>query len=158
MIDDTTPQQSDSEWQFLRKILLRLNAGVFSPALNNPAGVKVYRALLSQLGTADPTVVVLENSIGAIVWTRNSTGVYYGTLIGAFTLHKTWTNIGWTANDSLSVGNEVDQFIIAKRAAGAFSQDRIVVQSVRVDLSSPGTGGVIDSLLSETPIEILVYP
>ena len=34
-------------------------------------GVKVYRALLSQSGTDDPVALLLENTIGAIYWTRN---------------------------------------------------------------------------------------
>jgi calcineurin-like phosphoesterase family protein len=52
---------------------------------------KIYTALLSQSGTSDPTVIVLgTNEIGTIVWTRNSTGNYTGTLTGAFTADKTW--------------------------------------------------------------------
>lgn len=49
---------------------------------------KVYRALISQTGTDAPTVVILENTIGNIVWTRDSAGTYFGTLAGAFTTGK----------------------------------------------------------------------
>jgi hypothetical protein len=45
---------------------------------------KKYIALISQAGTADPTVNVLENTIGDIVWTRTSSGVYQGVLFNAF--------------------------------------------------------------------------
>jgi hypothetical protein len=59
--------------------------------INTGAGYSVYTALLSQSGTSDPTAIVLgNNTIGAIVWTRNSTGSYTGTLTGAFTSNKTW--------------------------------------------------------------------
>lgn len=51
---------------------------------------KVYSALLSQSGTDAPTAIVLENTIGEIVWTRDDVGVYVGTLNGAFTLYKTF--------------------------------------------------------------------
>lgn len=52
---------------------------------------QVYTALLSQSGTSDPTATVLgNNTVGSIVWTRNSTGNYTGTLTGAFTANKTW--------------------------------------------------------------------
>lgn len=52
---------------------------------------KIYTALLSQSGTGAPTATVLgTNEIGTIVWTRNSTGNYTGTLSGAFTANKTW--------------------------------------------------------------------
>lgn len=40
---------------------------------------KVYRALLSQSGTDDPTATVLENTLGDVVWTRNSAGSYLAT-------------------------------------------------------------------------------
>jgi glucose/arabinose dehydrogenase len=43
-----------------------------------------YIATISQAGTSDPTVTVLENSIGDIVWTRAAAGRYQGTLTGAF--------------------------------------------------------------------------
>jgi hypothetical protein len=45
---------------------------------------KKYIALISQTGSADPTVTVLENTIGDIVWTRTLAGRYEGTLVGAF--------------------------------------------------------------------------
>jgi hypothetical protein len=43
-----------------------------------------YIATISQSGTSDPTVTVLENTIGDIVWTRLGLGSYAGTLSGAF--------------------------------------------------------------------------
>jgi len=53
-------------------------------------GYKVYTALLTQTGTSAPTAIVLENTLGGtVVWGRNVTGVYYATLIGAFTINKT---------------------------------------------------------------------
>lgn len=47
---------------------------------------KVYKALLTKdnLIVEAPVVTVKENSIGAVVWTRQSDGVYVGTLAGAF--------------------------------------------------------------------------
>jgi hypothetical protein len=45
---------------------------------------KKYIATISQTGTSDPTVTVLENTIGDIVWTRTLAGRYEGTLVGAF--------------------------------------------------------------------------
>lgn len=50
---------------------------------------KVYTAYIGQVGTGAPTVTIMENTIGAIVWTRTSTGSYLGTLTGAFTNNKT---------------------------------------------------------------------
>lgn len=45
---------------------------------------KKYIATISQTGILDPTVTVLENTIGDIVWTRFAAGDYRGTLTGAF--------------------------------------------------------------------------
>lgn len=45
---------------------------------------KKYVATISQTGTSDPIVTVLENTIGDIVWTRALAGRYEGTLVGAF--------------------------------------------------------------------------
>lgn len=90
---------------------------------------KVYTALLNQSGASAPTATVLgTNTIGTIVWTRNSTGNYTGTLSAAFTANKTWlivqqgdqsggsiNNIlSWTDGNSLlltvfdNVGNPTD--------------------------------------------------
>ena len=50
----------------------------------------MYSALISQSSTSAPTAVVLENNLsGPIVWTRDSLGTYFGTLVGAFTASKT---------------------------------------------------------------------
>lgn len=45
---------------------------------------KRYIATISQVGTAAPTVTVLENTIGDIVWTRAAGGRYQGTFTGGF--------------------------------------------------------------------------
>lgn len=50
----------------------------------------VYKFGISQVGTGAPTIHILQNTIGNIVWSRNSIGFYEGTLTGAFTENKTW--------------------------------------------------------------------
>jgi hypothetical protein len=60
-----------------------------------------YIATISQAGTAAPTVTVLENSIGDIVWSRTAIGRYQGTLTGAFPdQDKTYLIISNTAIDT----------------------------------------------------------
>lgn len=49
---------------------------------------KVYTALLTQ-SSGDPTEIVLENTIGDIVWSRDSAGIYNAVLLNAFTENKT---------------------------------------------------------------------
>jgi len=49
---------------------------------------KVYAAAFTDNGADVPTINILENTIGDIVWTRNQLGRYYGTLAGAFPENK----------------------------------------------------------------------
>lgn len=51
---------------------------------------KSYVCLIQSGGTPtpSPSFVELENTIGAIVWTRNDVGEYFGTLTGAFPSNK----------------------------------------------------------------------
>ena len=60
-----------------------------------------YIATISQVGTADPTVTVLENTLGDIVWARAAGGRYQGTLTGAFPdQDKTYLMVSNTAIDT----------------------------------------------------------
>jgi hypothetical protein len=55
---------------------------------------KIYTAVLNQVGTAAPTVLVLENTIGPIIWSYLGVGNYLATLSGdnVFTVNKTFTS------------------------------------------------------------------
>lgn len=111
-----------------------------------PAGnvaVKVYRALLTQATTAAPSATVLENSLGdTVVWARSSTGTYTATLVGAFTSAKT--------------------FLITTGEAGTIAALKNVLitrTSADVVTVTTGSGGTLeDSVLSNSPVQILVYP
>jgi hypothetical protein len=102
---------------------------------------KKYVALMTQTGTAAPTVVVLENTIGDIVWTRDSAGIYEGTLTGAFTLDKTYTMMSVVLVDGI-----VNVF--------RFSND--VVRVATTNLKNPHAD-YHDSHLFKNTIEIRVY-
>lgn len=65
---------------------------------------KIYNALLTQSGTSAPTATVLgTNSIGSIVWTRTSAGIYVATLTGAFPANKVMAFPGFS--DESAGGN-----------------------------------------------------
>jgi hypothetical protein len=100
-----------------------------------------YIALITQSGTNDPTVVELENTIGPIIWTRVGTGIYYGTLTGAFTLDKTYVMLNNVQPDSI---------VMASRAAN----DTILIQTT--NLHSP-TAALHDTHLLKNTLEIRVY-
>lgn len=116
-------------------------SGVLSaPDINPARPYKVYTALLSQFGTDAPVAIVLENTIGTIVWTRFNEGEYRGTLIGAF------TNC-WTIINVNNVNNN-----------GDFAYAKIMRQSINVVVIVTVTDGVVtDGMLESTEIEIRVY-
>lgn len=101
----------------------------------------VYSALLTQTSTNAPIPIVLENTIGAIVWSYDSTGSYIGTLVGAFTLDKTFVICNSTNGTS-------DDLVQASTPPSA---DIVVVYSWN-------TGTLANDILVNTPIEIRVYP
>jgi hypothetical protein len=103
---------------------------------------KIYTALLSQSGTSDPTATILgTNEIGAIIWTRNSTGNYTGTLTGAFTNNKTWL--------ICQKGDGTGSFVNALLSRNS---DNALTLDVRDNANS-----VTDSF-TNLSIEIRVYP
>lgn len=111
-----------------------------------PAGnvaVKTYRALVTQTSTSAPTATVLENSLGAaVVWARSNTGTYTATLTGAFTSGKTFIMQPGESGTIAALKN-----VLAVRT----SADVVTVTT--------GSGGTLeDAVLSNYPIEILVYP
>lgn len=59
-----------------------------NPVLNR--GYKVYTALLSQAGTSDPTVTVLENTLGTVNISRYTTGITELNSSALFTVDKTF--------------------------------------------------------------------
>jgi hypothetical protein len=101
---------------------------------------KKYVATISQTGTLAPTVTILENTIGDIVWTRAGVGVYFGTLIGAFTLNKTFLLMG----------------TIPFINYPAYIFDRTNNDNVSIQTSVNNI--MSDTVLTSTSIEIRVYP
>ena len=100
-----------------------------------------YIALISQTSTSAPTVIELENTIGPIVWTRISTGVYYGTLTGGFTVGKTYTILSNTVKDN--------QAVISLLTANTISIETLEVKHP--------AGAHHDGFLNNNTLEIRVY-
>lgn len=117
--------------------LAALEPDLPSQATGNPE-VKIYRALLAQVGEDDPVVTVLENSLGIIRWTRQSAGVYYGVgpSQGFFPVGKTAVLM----NTGLGV-----------QAIQQSSQSLLIIDTI-------SEGVPTDGLLLRTFVQILVYP
>ena len=102
---------------------------------------KKYIALISQSSTSAPTSIELENTIGPIIWTRATAGIYFGTLAGAFTLDKTYVMLSNVLPNSI---------VMAKR------RDNNNIEINTTNLHSP-TAAYHDTHLLKNTIEIRVY-
>ena len=103
---------------------------------------KVYTALISQENALAPTVKVLENDLGGeIVWTYVSTGLYDGTLAGAFTLDKTTTMLSVD-----SIGNY-----------GYIGGVRAMTSNIIRVRTNDSTDSAANNILNDNTLEIRVY-
>ena len=79
---------------------------------------KVYTALYSQSNTSNPTVVILENTLGTVTFTRSSNGVYLVNSSGLFTADKTFVIMGAGINanytNAITLINSSTFYIITK--------------------------------------------
>lgn len=102
----------------------------------------VLRGYLNQSGTSDPTITIVKNTTGVTpVLAYSTPGVYSLTMTGVFTALKTWIGI---RRQVLATDKEATY--------ARTNADSILIQSFT---TSTGTNG--NSLLSDTPIEILIY-
>jgi hypothetical protein len=120
-------------------ITQRLNGRAVSDILPT---YKKYIGLITQTSTNAPTVIELENTIGPIIWTRASTGVYYGTLTDMFP-------------DPDKVYIMINQVLLNSIVLASYSSNDIVAIET-TNLHSP-TAAHHDSHLSNNTLEIRVY-
>jgi len=109
-----------------------------------PVGITplVYIANLTQVGIADPTAEVLNDSLGGITWTRLGVGIYEGYLDG-------YNPLDITIYPTILMGlSNFDGIISA-------AYDNIT-NTVVINTSQIGTG-LIDGYLGNTTIEIKYY-
>jgi len=108
---------------------------------NATGNYKKYVALISQTGTSAPTATVLENTLGGtVIWTRTGTGAYLATLTGVFTTNKTVVFITQTSGSSI--------------VSSSYSS----VNDVSVSTANSTTANAIDGVLTNSSMEIRVYP
>jgi hypothetical protein len=103
---------------------------------------KLYVANLSQTGTANPGVNVYENTIGPIVWSRISTGLYRGTLTDAFPIGRTWVMVD--TNYLKGMDDKQVKF-------------NVTVNDDYVEIQSEDGNALSDDVLNNTSIEIRTY-
>ena len=111
---------------------------------NTDRPYKVYTFKFTQDSTSNPTVVVHENTIGNIVWTRTGAGAYRGTLTAAFPAVKTYFYC-------MDVTKPIELFNLGPLEMSL----GITTNYVNITL----TGGMdLDGKFVDTPFEIRVYP
>ena len=132
-IDGVAPTDLQDAFDKLTTATANFNGGGAAP-------YKVYTALLTQEGTDAPVATVLENTLGEdIIWTRDSSGSYYGDTIGnVFTFNKTFTTITNKKIQNL-------QFISMQ------SETQVYIEQIS------RTTSVYQDYMVEIPIEIRVY-
>lgn len=101
-----------------------------------------YIANLTQTGTNDPVVTILENTIGDIVWTRTGVGLYQGFLLGAF----------GPAPDKVYLFIQSFNNFVSYASIYNGNADSVDITTLD-NLYAP-----TDALLQNTTIEIRVYP
>jgi hypothetical protein len=120
---------------------------------------KIYKGLLTQSSTDNPTVRVLENTLGDIAWTRDSAGAYTGTLTGAFTANKVFFHhpSNYQAPDLVyAVSNKpaTIQFSMGRNDANSIYLNSFLATA---DASDVLLNVAVDDLLLNTEIFIEVY-
>lgn len=102
--------------------------------------VGTYTGLLIQMGTSDPTVIEIQNTIGGTpVWSRTGIGEYMVTITGKFTENKTITTI-----TNVTINN--DKIAIIRN-----DENSILIYTFN------SSGAAADNVLGNTSFEIKVY-
>lgn len=102
----------------------------------------VYTALLTQTGSSIPTAVELENTLGALTFTRSSTGTYTIASSGLFTTGQVWASPKWS---TLRQGSNYATVLLS------------LANVNQLTLTTYLDGVAADALLTDFPIEIRVY-
>jgi len=114
--------------------------GIITPRINGIATQTTsYIANLTQVGTAAPTALELANNIGAITWSRTSTGIYLGTPLVPFEALTTFVIIN---------SNELDHL----NSAYISTDGNVVVKTTDTQNHQH-----TDSILNNTTLEIRTY-
>lgn len=118
-----------------------------SKANNSLIVKKIYAAAFTQSSGSAPTIVTLfANQLSAaIVWTRQSTGTYIGTLAGAFLANKVPTQDGF-----IRFGSNLGSTILNTYTIQRLTDNTIAIGTFQ-------NGVLADGLLTNQYFEISVF-
>lgn len=111
---------------------------------------KIYKATLTQPGGGlfAPVATVLENNLGAIVYSYGGAGYFVGTLVGAFP-------------DPKKVSILIGQQYVATDTGGIYVNREVAVDLIDADsffIETGKVGSFADGVLNNLSIQIEVYP
>jgi hypothetical protein len=112
-------------------------------------GYKIYSAIMNQSGVAAPVPVILQNTIGNIVWQYVGIGLYSGVLVGAFPANKCLAFVGSTGDFT---GSDPDYYTAQLLVD---SPNAIQLNAI---LNGGGVNQSQDDAISAVSIEVRVYP
>jgi hypothetical protein len=123
-------------WNYLGKTLKD-----FAAALSLYSSYKVYSALVSQIGSDDPTVIVLENTLNAeVTWHRGESGEFYAESFGTWKTDKTTIVVG-----PLPTYRKAEYL------------QTYITEENQVFITTISSDGPVDNSLINTFVEIRVY-
>jgi hypothetical protein len=129
-------------WNYLGRSLKEF-AAALSPYLGGGTSYKVYSALVTQVGSDDPTAVILENTLDAtVIWYRQSQGIYYAESFGTWKTNK-------TAILASPLPNSPTGAVITRTYST--TEDQVFFEIVKTTLAP------MDNSLDNTFVEIRVY-
>lgn len=101
---------------------LDVDKSTFEAGIPNPS-YRIYKALLSQSGTGDPTAIVFENTLGSISFSRSSAGEFLITGSSLFVTNKTFASfdLNWAVVN--------DEKTALKRIADTSTIDLVIQDS-----------------------------
>lgn len=105
---------------------------------------KIWRGLITQTGTSDPVATELQNTLGgSITFSRSSAGVYSINGTGLFTTNKTFVTPKWET---------------LRQSTNYATVSVTLANTNQLSLNSYLNGSAADDLLTNHPVEIIVYP
>lgn len=144
MTEATLPLDGTEDLEIVQNAVTRRCSTQDIADLSNSISYAIWRGLISQAGTSDPTAIELENTLGgSISFSRSSAGVYAINGTGLFTTNKTFVTPKW---DTLRQGSN-------------YATMSVTLANInQLSLNSYLNGTAADDLLSNHPVEIIVYP
>ncbi len=124
------------------------NCNEGTPVIGNySSALFLYKGILTQVGTSNPTAVVSSLNQVTITWTRDDVGDYIGTLSGTFTpLTEANTFVQINSSSFIQASPTAQSFI----KAGYLSANSIYVKSNDI------SGAAADALIKNIPITLSI--